>query len=288
MSELERWSLVFLLLGSIAFLVAAFWRGYYCKRQREGFFHGGSFFRLPELEDEAACRRWPVEKSDFFLAAIPLAWFGFAFFHQVFDFSDQSPVVSDSGFAFGVVMDAVMKGILFVPIVLRLAMLSERGWLQWLGVFPEPKAFGKGLLVGGLAIVAAWAGNFVLHGLLHLLQWELPKQAQIEMFLEQGRGGLFFISFVLAAVVIAPVLEEFLFRGFLYPVLRQRIGMHAAVIGNSLLFALVHANLAGFLGLFVLSCGLTLSYEFSKSIWTPILIHGLFNLISVVALFVTL
>ena len=56
-----------------------------------------------------------------------------------------------------------------------------------------------------------------------------------------------FSAFQLAAfgVLIAPVIEELLFRGFLYPVMERAHGAFLAVVGTASLFSLVHAQQYG-------------------------------------------
>lgn len=81
----------------------------------------------------------------------------------------------------------------------------------------------------------------------------------------------------LFAVVIAPVAEEFIFRGLLFPFIKQRGFPKLAWIGVSLLFALVHMDAATFVPLFVLALALTWLYEFTDVLLAPILVHALFN-----------
>lgn len=83
-------------------------------------------------------------------------------------------------------------------------------------------------------------------------------------------------------VVVAPFTEELVFRGFLYGVLRRPFGPMAAMATTALLFAAIHQNLPALPALFLLAVGLTLAYERTGSLWTPILMHALFNAISLV------
>ena len=52
-----------------------------------------------------------------------------------------------------------------------------------------------------------------------------------------ARIGLFILI-----CVIAPVVEEMIFRGFVYPGLRRRMSVAGAVVASALLFALMHNN----------------------------------------------
>jgi membrane protease YdiL (CAAX protease family) len=93
------------------------------------------------------------------------------------------------------------------------------------------------------------------------------------------------VAAVLLAVVVAPLVEEFIFRGFLYGVTKKFAGPWAAMATSGLIFAAIHQNLPALPAYFLLACGLTLAYERTGSIWTPIAMHVLFNSITVVVIF---
>lgn len=86
------------------------------------------------------------------------------------------------------------------------------------------------------------------------------------------------------AVVLAPVAEEFIFRGVLYPVIKQLGYPRLALFGVSALFALIHLDAAIALPLFVLALGLTWLYERTDTLLAPIAAHGLFNAANLVLL----
>lgn len=81
----------------------------------------------------------------------------------------------------------------------------------------------------------------------------------------------------IAAVCIAPVTEEILFRGYFYPVFKRLLGPLPAAFGTSFLFAAIHNNALGFPGLALLALALTLVYERTGSIIVPIFMHAWFN-----------
>ena len=57
------------------------------------------------------------------------------------------------------------------------------------------------------------------------------------------------VFFVVMAVAVAPVAEEILFRGILYPAIKQIGYPSVAAIGTAILFALFHVNLLTFASL---------------------------------------
>jgi membrane protease YdiL (CAAX protease family) len=81
----------------------------------------------------------------------------------------------------------------------------------------------------------------------------------------------------LAAVFLAPFVEELFFRGILYPSIKQRGFRKLALWGTSIFFALTHSNLMIFLPLTVLAIILTFLYETTQNLLAPIITHSLFN-----------
>jgi len=89
---------------------------------------------------------------------------------------------------------------------------------------------------------------------------------------------------IVFAVAIAPVVEEFVFRFFIYGVLKRYVGCLLGVILSSLLFAAAHAHLPSFVPLFVLGSCFAIAYEWSDSILVSMTMHSLFNSLTLIAL----
>lgn len=85
-----------------------------------------------------------------------------------------------------------------------------------------------------------------------------------------------------AAAVIAPLAEEFLFRGYLYATLKRTIGALPSAVFGAVLFAAIHNNAVSLPGLFILALALTVAYEWSGSIWVPVFMHAFFNSLSLI------
>jgi membrane protease YdiL (CAAX protease family) len=82
------------------------------------------------------------------------------------------------------------------------------------------------------------------------------------------------------AVVVcigAPLAEEVVFRGYIYPAMKRFTNISVAVIFTGILFGAVHGNLGALLPLTVLGIILALAYELTGSLWAPIAIHFCFN-----------
>lgn len=92
-------------------------------------------------------------------------------------------------------------------------------------------------------------------------------------------------------IVLAPLLEETLFRGLLYPAIRDatgggRRGVWVGILASAALFALVHDSTFATLPLFGLAIVLAWVFEKTDSLATVILGHAFFNASSMVPLLV--
>jgi len=144
--------------------------------------------------------------------------------------------------------------------------------------------FGLGYYPLGRMLLEAVGLLFFIYPLIGLSVWGLTTVLQLEA--EPQKILEYFILtddllakglVVLMAVVVAPVFEELVFRGFLYGVMKRYMGGLIAAVLTGLLFSLVHVHAPAALAFVVLSLGLTLAYERTGSIWVPIVMHMIFN-----------
>jgi len=89
-------------------------------------------------------------------------------------------------------------------------------------------------------------------------------------------------------ILLAPAAEEMLFRGIIYPAIKQAGFPRLALWGSALLFGAFHVNLVTFLPLVVLALALTLIYERTNNLLAPITAHALFNAMNFVILYSSL
>jgi membrane protease YdiL (CAAX protease family) len=85
-------------------------------------------------------------------------------------------------------------------------------------------------------------------------------------------------SIALAGVVLGPAMEELLFRGVLYGALRRSLPVSVSALLVTVAFALAH--LAGGASPWIPAVGgiaFCLAYEWSRSLWTPWILHAAGN-----------
>lgn len=85
------------------------------------------------------------------------------------------------------------------------------------------------------------------------------------------------LFFLIAAVVIAPLWEEIVFRGIIYSWIKTKFGQPLALGISSVLFGAIHFHAPAILPLIVLGLCLALAYERTGSLWSAIGLHALFN-----------
>ncbi|SDE17760.1 CPBP family intramembrane glutamic endopeptidase [Riemerella columbipharyngis] len=87
---------------------------------------------------------------------------------------------------------------------------------------------------------------------------------------------------ILVTVILAPILEEILFRGIVMKGLINRgINPKSAILMSALAFGITHANPWQSAGAFLMGLALGLVYYKTESIYASILLHSFNNLISV-------
>jgi membrane protease YdiL (CAAX protease family) len=106
--------------------------------------------------------------------------------------------------------------------------------------------------------------------------WPPTEQPAVELFM-QTHDPTKLIGLFLFAVVLAPLGEEILFRGFLQPWLKSRLNGSLALISTAILFAGIHGHAPTFLPLLVLGLVLGLVYEYTGSWWRCVGLHAGFN-----------
>jgi membrane protease YdiL (CAAX protease family) len=112
-----------------------------------------------------------------------------------------------------------------------------------------------------------------------------PVAQEAVQALRNARQGSGFVVFTLVTVVIAPLGEELLFRGVLYPAVKRAGFPKLAWWGTSVLFAAIHFNLPIFLPLLLLSLLLVWLYEQTDNLIAPLSAHALFNAANLVIFF---
>lgn len=148
------------------------------------------------------------------------------------------------------------------------------------------ESFKLGLVHFLAALPVIYITGMIWNSFLFLLresgiEIEMPVQETIRMF--QDSDNLFhIIGLIILATVVAPIVEELVFRAGIYRFFKGKTPIFPAMLFSSVLFGMVHWNLQSFPGLVAVGICLCLTYEWTGTIKAPIFFHALFNLNSVV------
>ena len=179
----------------------------------------------------------------------------------------------------------IISGVSFQGVALWLThqflRTHEMTWRDFLGLNSPAlrRVVGLALGVGVFALPLALGLNKLSELLiqaLHMTAVEQPSMRILEVSVGPARRA----CFAVAAIVLAPVVEEILFRGLLYPLIKQRGHPRAALWVSALLFALIHANLMTFVPLAFFALALTWLYEKTDALIAPIVTHSFFNAVN--------
>ena len=125
--------------------------------------------------------------------------------------------------------------------------------------------------------------------LLVMLGLGLPlDNPQLDFIIPMDFNWLSGIGLFILAGVLVPIAEEVFFRGVIYRWLREKWGIFIGVIISSMIFGIIHFDIAIGVTAFVLGIILALVYEYSKSLWTAIIIHAINNSVKILVIYLLL
>lgn len=112
-----------------------------------------------------------------------------------------------------------------------------------------------------------------------------PSQHLFTKILANTSDPLTWLVLVFSACIIAPICEEIIFRGCLFPFFNVQMGKWPAVLLTSLVFGVIHMNVYQMMPIFVLAIVLQLLFIRYRNLYFPILFHSIFNGFSLLIVF---
>ncbi len=146
---------------------------------------------------------------------------------------------------------------------------------SWLDIGLAPAGFIVYLLV--TAIITTLATSFI--------PGFDAAQTQETGFANLSYRYEYILAFV-TLVIIAPLAEEILFRGYLFGKLRKYLPTWVSILVTSLLFGLIHGQWNVGVDVFALSLVLCTLREITGSIWAGVLLHMMKNALAYYLLFI--
>ena len=220
----------------------------------------------------------------FSLVGAVLVVLGIRLLAPVLGVGDMAGLVRDHPVVVSGVSGILIYGLILAGIYLIIVRRRGAGW-SGVGFHRPPLlplVLAPVIAVGQLIAIAIT--NLVLLSLIG--EFENPQAAA----LTGGEGFTWsnFVLMLLLAGLVAPVVEEVLFRGIFYGWLRARLPLVAAIVVSAAIFAGAHVIPILLPALFVAGLILAVTYEWSGSLWTTIVIHAIQNSVAVVVIFAAL
>ncbi|MEY2427602.1 MAG: protease family protein [Verrucomicrobiota bacterium] len=175
--------------------------------------------------------------------------------------------------------------ILLVGLLLREHQVS---WSEAFGFTNRaPHAVLLGLIALGLALPVLLGMQWMIVELMQRIPHfpVKPVEQQAVQTLRIATSWVDRLALGAVTILLVPVGEEMLFRGVLYPWIKQSGFPRLAVWGTSLVFAAIHQNMVAFLPLLVLALLFTGLYERTNNLLAPISAHAAFNAVNFAVLY---
>ncbi len=256
----------------VVFLLAAGVRRFSSGRECRALTANGEGVVPPALPSAGRVPVWFYRPLDLLGAAGVFGFFSVLVLAAVWVAQDERLVLSKGSLVLTIGFQFAMAGMVI------LSMAYRCGPIEWLGL--RGQSWWRILLWAVAAVLSMW----LVFGALYYagyLQWMESLGVQTTqdtvLVLRETEDPLMLGMMVLAAVLVAPVCEEIVFRGYLYPLLKKYSGATAAVFCTSLFFAAAHGHLAAMIPLGVFGVLLVFLYEKTGSLWAPVAAHFLFN-----------
>ncbi len=200
--------------------------------------------------------------------------------------SSQGGLSSTIGFQFLeiLVVEALVVGLIYLFLRFYKTKMSAIGLRR-----PRWSDLGYGLA----AVPAYFVLYIITVGVITALVPDLNVSQQQDIGFKDPAGTIELILTSISLVILPPIAEEILFRGFLYSSLKKALPIAGAVVGTSILFAIGHLPAGGAAGplyiaaidTFVLSLVLIYLREKTGGLWSSMLLHAIKNGVAFTALF---
>jgi len=142
----------------------------------------------------------------------------------------------------------------------------------------------EGIKFAGITLVVTIGISYLVQIVFKQLNIPIDEQEIVKLLKQLSLVN--FIMLAVSGLLVAPVVEELVFRWFLFSkLLRNRFNVILAAVISSIIFSAGHMTLAGFLPIFALAMINCYVIE-KKGFWYAVFNHFFFNFLSFFSLFV--
>ena len=230
-------------------------------------------------------RSWPLERfMRNFVTVVLFIYAGFLLAWLSLRFTGDAKTVQSPTWRTAIAVVS-FQGVALI-LVHRFVREHRIGWAEAFGFgFQWRRALLWGAMAAFIFLPVGW-GLQNASGLV-MNQFHIqPHEQQAVQVLRETESWANRVVLGIAAILIAPAGEELLFRGILYPAIKQAGFPRLAWWGTSVLFGAIHVNLVTFVPLTLLALLLVWLYEKSDNLLAPFCAHSLFNALNFVMFYV--
>jgi len=186
--------------------------------------------------------------------------------------AEKDLVMTPMGLLISIGFQFMIAGGVLATVISRIHPVDWLGlkWRKWPWVF----------LIAPAAVLFIWIIMGVLQGSGYMKWIESlgvdPVQEAVKL-LQQSNDTLVIWLMTIAAVIVAPLCEELVFRGYLYPLAKKYAGPWVGGLFSAVVFGCAHGNLGALLPLTIFGILMVIIYQKTGSLWATIAVHFCFN-----------
>ena len=178
---------------------------------------------------------------------------------------------------YGTYLVVILELIYLLPVVIILALRHAQ--FKLLGYRRFDPRF---ILIGCSLLVPAYVITIINNSLFLTFGKDIQANEILQLLNTLSSP----YSFIFTGVIIAPIVEESFFRGFLFAGFRGRYGWNKAALLSSAIFAAAHLQPSVLVPTFILGYMFSYLYQKSNSIFPGMLMHFLVNAFGIITIFV--
>lgn len=218
------------------------------------------------------------------------SWLLFSFFFVGFIFALAiNAIPGGEGFFEASLGQLLAGGVIYALVlaVVVLPVLLRRGWRRLGDLLGVTKRPGWWILWLPVVMWVLYMSTTIIVGIIAklVLPWLDVDQEQQVGFQDISQP-LEYVAAFIALVILPPVAEELLFRGYLFGRIRERAGFWLTTAVVSIVFGLVHLQWNVGIDVAVLSVFLCYLRERTGSVWSSIALHAVKNGVAYFFLFI--
>jgi len=140
-------------------------------------------------------------------------------------------------------------------------------------------------IAGYIAVIPPLVATLIITVIvLQIFHLKPPVQPIVDILIKEKKVPMLVYSSLFAAIA-GPIMEEIVFRGFMYKAFKERWGIFWGIMITSALFSLLHGHLVGFVPILILGILLAYLYEKTGSLVPSMTVHITHNLASLALVF---